>query len=123
MVKPSNIIRNEKRARRRKAIRKTLSGTATRPRLVVFRSLNHIYGQIIDDLKGVTLVSLSSKSKDAQLEEGIKKVEVSFQIGQQLAAKAMKAGITKVCFDRAGYKYHGRVKAFADGARKAGLEL
>jgi large subunit ribosomal protein L18 len=85
--------------------------------------LNHIYGQIIDDLKGVTLVSLSSKSKDAQLEEGIKKVEVSFQIGQQLAAKAMKAGITKVCFDRAGYKYHGRVKAFADGARKAGLEL
>lgn len=123
MVKPSNIIRNEKRARRRKAIRKTLSGTAARPRLVVFRSLNHIYGQIIDDLKGVTLVSLSSKSKDAQLEEGIKKVEVSFQIGQQLAAKAMKAGITKVCFDRAGYKYHGRVKAFADGARKAGLEL
>lgn len=123
MVKPSNIIRNEKRARRRKAIRKHMNGTASRPRLVVFRSLNHIYGQIIDDLKGNTLVSLSSKSKDAQLEEGIKKVEISFQVGQQLGAKALKAGITKVCFDRAGYKYHGRVKAFADGARKAGLEL
>ncbi len=123
MVKPSNIIRNEKRARRRKAIRKHMSGTASRPRLVVFRSLNHIYGQIIDDLKGNTLVSLSTKSKDAQLEEGIKKVEASFKIGQQLAAKALSAGITKVCFDRAGYKYHGRVKAFADGARKAGLEL
>jgi large subunit ribosomal protein L18 len=123
MVKPSNIIRNEKRARRRKAIRKNMSGTATRPRLVVFRSLNHIYGQIIDDLKGHTLVSLSTKSKDAQLEEGIKKVEASFKIGQKLAEKALKAGITKVCFDRAGYKYHGRVKAFADGARKSGLEL
>lgn len=123
MVKPSNIIRNEKRARRRKAIRKNMSGTASRPRLVVFRSLNHIYGQIIDDHKGNTLVALSTKSKDAQLEEGIKKVEASFRIGQQLAAKALKAGITKVCFDRAGYKYHGRVKALADGARKAGLEL
>ncbi|MFA7056915.1 MAG: 50S ribosomal protein L18 [Candidatus Cloacimonadales bacterium] len=123
MVKPSNIVRNEKRARRRKAIRKHMSGTASRPRLVVFRSLNHIYGQIIDDLKGHTLVSLSTKSKEVQVEEGTKRVNASFKVGQLLGEKALSAGITKVCFDRAGYKYHGRVKAFADGARKAGLEL
>jgi large subunit ribosomal protein L18 len=123
MVKPSNIIRNQKRARRRKAIRKNLSGTATRPRLVVFRSLKHIYGQIIDDQTGRTLVSLSTKAKVAKVEEGVKKVEASFQIGKQLGELAVAAGITKVCFDRAGYKYHGRVKALADGARKAGLEL
>ncbi len=123
MVKPSNIIRNQKRARRRKAIRKNLHGTAARPRLVVFRSLKNIYGQIIDDNAGKTLVSLSTKSKDAQIEDGTKKVDASFKIGQQLAERALKAGIKKVCFDRAGYKYHGRVKALADGARKAGLEL
>lgn len=123
MVKPSNIIRNEKRARRRKAIRKHMSGTASRPRLVVFRSLNHLYGQIIDDLRGHTLVSISTRSKEVQVEEGAKKVDASFKTGQVLAEKALNAGITKVCFDRAGYKYHGRVKAFADGARKAGLEL
>jgi len=123
MVKSSNIIRNEKRARRRKAIRKNLSGTANRPRLVVFRSLKHIYGQIIDDQAGVTLASFSTKSKDVQLEAGTKKVAASFEIGQKLAEQALKAGITQVCFDRAGYKYHGRVKALAEGARKAGLKL
>lgn len=123
MVKPSNEIRHKMRARRREAIRKNLSGTAERPRLVVFRSLNHIYGQIIDDLKGVTLVSMSTNAKEFQCEAGKKRVELSFEAGKVLAQKATKAGITKVCFDRAGYKYHGRVKAFAEGARKAGLEF
>ena len=123
MVKPSNIIRNQKRARRRKAIRKNMSGTIQRPRLVVFRSLKHIYGQIINDEAGRTIVSLSTKSKDAHIEDGTKKVDASFQIGKQLAEIAIKAGVTQVCFDRAGYKYHGRVKALAEGARKAGLKL
>ncbi|MBN2828954.1 MAG: 50S ribosomal protein L18 [Candidatus Cloacimonetes bacterium] len=122
MVKKNNVIRREKRARRVLAIRKKLYGTTERPRLAVYRSLNNIYAQIIDDTTGKTLVSMSTIAKDFQMEKA-KKVETSFQVGVKLGEKAIAAGITKVSFDRSGYKYHGRVKALADGARKAGLEF
>lgn len=123
MIKQSSIIKNALRTRRRAAIRKHLRGTTERPRLVVFRSLKHIYAQIIDDTTGKTLVSASSKGKDLELASKTKKTEQSFQVGQKLGEKALSAGLSKVCFDRAGYKYHGRVKALADGARKAGLDF
>lgn len=121
MIKHSSIKKNTLRQRRKAAIRKRLSGTTQRPRLVVFRSLKNIYAQIIDDTKGITLVSMSTIAKDVEMEKGTKKTEQSFQIGLKLGEKALAAGITTVAFDRAGYKYHGRVKAVADGARKAGL--
>lgn len=118
-MKSITLLKAEARERRRKAIRKRLKGSESKPRLVVFRSINHIYAQIIDDVKGVTLVSMSSNAKGFSTEG--KKVEKSFAVGIQLGEKAIAAGIKEVCFDRAGYKYHGRVKALADGARKAGL--
>lgn len=121
MIKPMTITKAALRTRRRAAIRKRLSGTAERPRLVVFRSLNHIYAQIIDDVIGKTLVSMSTIAKDMSKTDGKKKTEQSFEVGQKLGEKALAAGITKIAFDRAGYKYHGRVKALAEGARKAGL--
>jgi len=121
MVKESHYIKNAKRARRRAAIRYKLSGTADRPRLVVFRSHKHIYAQIIDDVHGHTLCSMSTIAKTLQLDPGLKKTEESFAVGIKLGELALTAGITKVAFDRAGYKYHGRVKALAEGARKAGL--
>lgn len=120
MVKESYIIKNRKRSRRRAAIRKHLYGTSQRPRMVVFRSLKNIYAQIIDDETGKTLCALSTISKGLTLEPG-KKTEISFKIGQALGDMAIAKGITKVAFDRGGYKYHGRVKALADGARKSGL--
>ncbi len=123
MIKQSSITKNALRTRRRAAIRKKLHGTAERPRLAVFRSLKHIYAQIINDITGVTMVSASTKGKDLELASGLKKTEQSFQVGQTLGKKALAAGITKVSFDRSGYKYHGRVKALADGARKAGLDF
>jgi len=121
----SKSITQEKadaRERRRKAIRKRLRGSAERPRLVVFRSLKHIYAQIVDDTQGKTLVSMSTKAKDYQkpaatAEKTNRKVSESFQVGLLLAEKAKAAGIEAVSFDRAGYKFHGRVKALAEGAR------
>jgi large subunit ribosomal protein L18 len=121
MIKYTCITKTALRIRRRAAIRKRLSGTADRPRLVVFRSLKNIYAQIIDDTRGVTLVSMSTIAKDTSPQEGSKKTAQSFEVGLKLGEKALAAGITKIAFDRAGYKYHGRVKALADGARKAGL--
>jgi large subunit ribosomal protein L18 len=123
MRKKYSTEKTRLRARRRAAIRKHLSGNVERPRLAVFRSLRSIYAQIIDDVKGVTLVSMSTIAKDMELTPGMKKTEQSFAVGLKLGEKALAAGITKVAFDRAGYKYHGRVKALADGARKAGLEF
>ena len=123
MIKPSNIAKHALRSRRRAAIRKRLRGTTERPRLVVFRSLKHIYAQIINDSTGKTLVSASSKSKDIEIGKGTKKTEQGFQVGQNLGEKAIAAGLSKIAFDRAGYKYHGRVKALAEGARKAGLDF
>ena len=107
-----------KRQRRQVRIRQTLAGSAARPRLVVFRSLKHIYAQLVDDVAGRTLMTVSSQSQS----EG-KKAERSAHVGKAIAEKAKAAGITRVVFDRAGYKYHGRVKAVADGAREGGLEF
>ena len=110
--------RVEKRHRRHLRVRKKVTGTADRPRLVVFRSLKHITAQLVDDVSQRTLMTVSSTT----LEPG-KKSEKSLEVGKRVAAKAKDAGITRVVFDRAGYKYHGRVKAVADGAREGGLEF
>jgi large subunit ribosomal protein L18 len=123
MIKPSSIIKQALRSRRRAAIRKRLKGTSERPRLVVFRSLKHIYAQIVDDSTGRTLVSASTKGKDIEISSAVKKSAQSLIVGEKLGEKALAAGIKKVAFDRAGYKYHGRIKALAEGARKAGLEF
>ena len=109
------------RKRRVKAIRKKISGSEERPRLVVFRSIKHIYGQIINDDIGKTMVSISTISKDVEIDKNKKKTEQSFDAGFKLGELALKKGIKTICFDRNGYLYHGRIKAFAEGARKAGL--
>lgn len=123
MITPSCKLKKDLRKRRHLALRKRLSGTPDRPRLVVYRSLKHIYAQIIDDTKGVTLISLSTIAKDMDSLDGKKKAEQSYEVGLKLGEKALAAGIKKVAFDRGGYMYHGRVKALAEGARKAGLDF
>jgi len=108
--------------RRKYHVRKKVFGTPERPRLSVFRSLRHIYAQIVDDTAGVTLVSASTKAKAVheQLSKGRGK-KAAESVGEALAKRAMGVGIKCVCFDRNRYKYHGRVKALAEAARKAGL--
>lgn len=123
MEKSTTYKRYQARMRRRKAIRKKLNGSADRPRMVVFRSAKHIYAQIINDEVGRTLVAMSTISKDIQLEDNLKRTQESFEVGLKLGEKALAAGIKQVCFDRNGFKYHGRIKALADGARKAGLSF
>ena len=119
--KPS---RNELRKKRHLRVRKKVFGTAERPRLNVFRSLKHIYAQIIDDERGVTLISASTLSPElrGQLKTG-GNVEAAAAVGRLVAQKALERGIKKVVFDRGGYLYHGRVKALAEAAREAGLEF
>src|ERR687894_1838753 len=107
----------DRRSRRHLRVRKTLSGTAERPRLVVFRSLKHITAQLVDDVAQRTLLTVTDAGAEG------KKTEKSAEVGRRIAARAKDAGITRVVFDRAGYKYHGRVKAVADGAREGGLEF
>ena len=109
------------RKRRRLRIRKKLTGTGERPRLCVFRSNQYIYAQVIDDTKQVVLCRASS-FKDKNLKK-MKKIEAARETGKQIAALALEKGIKKVAFDRAGYKYHGRIKALAEGAREQGLEF
>ena len=111
-----------RRARRHLRVRKRVQGTAGRPRLVVFRSSKHIYAQVVDDERGVTLVGASDRTEGIAI-DGTGKTAKSFALGQLIAAKAKEKGIAKVVFDRGGYQYHGRVKAVAEGARKGGLEL
>jgi large subunit ribosomal protein L18 len=125
MMNKNSITKKKELARRRrnKAIRKKIFGTEEMPRLVVFRSINNISGQIINDDSGVTLISLSTLSKEIEIDKSKKKVEQSFEVGLKLGEKALEKGIKQVCFDRGGYLYHGRVKAFAEGARKAGLKI
>jgi len=120
-----NIVKQQTRARRRKHIQKKVRGTLDRPRLVVFRSNKEIYGQIIDDLKHVTLVAASTKSKDIATDVGKakSKVEKAKLAGKLIGDLAKSKNIVNVVFDRAGYLYHGRVKAFAEGARESGLEF
>ena len=112
----------DRRARRHLRVRKRVRGTAERPRLVVFRSSKHIYAQVVDDDRGVTLVGASDATEGIQV-EGSGKTAKSHALGRLIAAKAKEKGIARVVFDRGGYQYHGRVKAVADGARKGGLEL
>jgi large subunit ribosomal protein L18 len=110
------------RHRRHLRLRKRMAGTAERPRLVVFRSLKHIYAQLVDDDRGVTLLGVSDRSDGINTGDG-GKVARGKATGQLLAERAKAAGITRVVFDRGGYRYHGRVKAVADGAREGGLEF
>jgi large subunit ribosomal protein L18 len=112
------------RERRHRRVRIQVSGTLERPRLNVYRSLEHIYAQVIDDVAGHTLVSASTL--DGEVKKAISgkhKTEAARIVGQVVAARARNAGITQVVFDRGGNKYHGRVKALADGAREGGLEF
>ncbi len=114
--------REERRYRRHLRVRKKVSGTPERPRLVIFRSIKHIYAQLVDDDKGMVLMGVADQSEGIEL-DGTGKVARAKATGKLLAAKAKAAGIAKVVFDRAGFKYHGRVKAVADGAREGGLEF
>jgi large subunit ribosomal protein L18 len=113
--------KNEIRSRIHKRIRRKLAGTAERPRLAVFRSVAHIYAQVIDDSKGQTVASASSVEKTSKTNGG--NVAAAKAIGKAIAQRAREKGIKKVVFDRGGYQYHGRVKALADAAREAGLEF
>jgi len=120
----NKISRNEARKRRHLRVRKKISGTPERPRLSVFRSLKHIYAQLIDDTRGVPLVSASTLDKElaGQIKSG-GNVEAARKVGELIAKRALEKGYTKVVFDRGGYLYHGRVQALADAAREAGLEF
>lgn len=114
----------EARIRRHKRIRKKVFGLSERPRLSVYRSLNHIYAQIIDDYKGNTLVSASSLDRDLTSHKGHRgNVAMAKKVGELVAKRAADKGIKKVVFDRSGYLYHGRIKALAEAAREAGLEF
>ena len=110
------------RNRRHLRIRKRVMGTPERPRLAVFRSLSHIYAQVIDDVAGTTLAAASDLEADLRKADG-KKAEVAKRVGTLVAERAKDAGISQVVFDRGGFIYHGRVKALADGAREAGLSF
>jgi large subunit ribosomal protein L18 len=113
-----------KRMARHSRIRKKISGTAQRPRVCVHRSLNNFYAQVIDDDQGKVLFGMSTRVKTlAKQIKGSGNMTAAAMLGEAFAAEARKKGITKVCFDRGGYLYHGRVKAFADGARKGGMEF
>lgn len=116
-----NVKKATRRSRRRIGIRKRVSGTGERPRLSIYRSLNHIYAQVINDLDGTTLAAASSRDKDAGATAG--NVKSAVDVGKRLAAKAKSAGVSAVVFDRNGFRYHGRVKALADAAREAGLKF
>ena len=109
--------RGEMRQRRHVRVRRKVIGTAERPRLVVYRSLKHTYAQLVDDAAQRTLLTITDGSFDG------KKTEKAREVGKKLAEQAKSAGVTKVVFDRAGYRYHGRVQAVAEGAREGGLEF
>ena len=112
------------RKRRHQRVRKHLSGTTERPRLNVFRSLRHIYAQVINDEVGHTLASASTLDKEVCSQiNGLEKADQARMVGKVLAERALAKGVTRVVFDRGGYKYHGRVKALAEGSREGGLEF
>ncbi len=113
--------KNIQRLKRHRRVRGKISGTAERPRLNVYRSTNHIYAQVIDDVKGVTLVTASSTEKDFGMTGGNK--EAARKVGKLIGERAKAAGIGAVVFDRGGYLYHGRVQELAEGARESGLEF
>jgi large subunit ribosomal protein L18 len=116
--------RNDMRIRRHQRLRRKLTGTDERPRLSVYRSLNQIYAQVIDDGEGKTIISASTLDSDIKAKvKGMNKTEQAKLVGSSIAERALALGIKEVVFDRGGYKYHGRVKAVADAAREAGLEF
>ena len=115
-----SLTKPERRQRIRFRIRKTISGTATNPRLSVFRSNKEIYAQLIDDVNGVTILAASSREKE--IGKGTN-IEVATAVGKLVAEKALKAGIEVITFDRGGYLYHGRIQSLAEGARAAGLKF
>jgi large subunit ribosomal protein L18 len=122
-----NSYKKESREKRHRSLRKRIEGTAERPRLAIFRSSRHIYAQVIDDLQNKTLVGtsdlgLESAKDDAKDDKGGKKTAAK-KVGAAIAKKCLEKGIDKVVFDRAGFKYHGRVSALAEGAREAGLKF
>ncbi|MBD5631932.1 MAG: 50S ribosomal protein L18 [Clostridia bacterium] len=120
----NKIDKNEERLKRHARVRRKISGTAETPRMCVFRSLNHIYVQIIDDVKGVTLCAASTVEKDVKGKIAkLNKTDAAKLVGKTVAEKAKKLGIESVVFDRGGYIYTGRVQALADGAREAGLNF
>ena len=121
-----NNYKKESREKRHRSLRKRIEGTAERPRLAIFRSSRHIYAQVINDLENKTLVGTSDlgleRNSDAKDDEGGKKTTAK-KVGAAIAKKCLEKGIDKVVFDRAGFKYHGRVSALAEGAREAGLKF
>lgn len=117
------LTKLERRSRIRMRIRKKINGTAEKPRLAVFRSNKQIYVQVVDDQKGVTLLSASSNEKGFAGKAGIKKTEQAKLVGKMLAERCLEKGISTVVFDRSGYKYHGRIKSLADTAREGGLKF
>lgn len=115
-----------RRVIRHKRLRSKISGTAARPRLAVYRSISHIYAQLIDDVEGSTIAAASSlenelKDKDKDKDSG--KISISKVVGESIGRRAAEKGISEIVFDRGGYKYHGRIKAVAEGAREAGLKF
>lgn len=113
--------KRKKRERRKRRVRAKIFGTKEKPRLCVFRSKKNIWVQVIDDEKGHTLVSASSKEVNSQ--KKLTKKEIAFEVGKLIAKKALELGIKKVVFDRKGYQYHGRIKSLAQGAREGGLQF
>jgi len=116
----SQKLKHKRQLRRRNHVRSNITGTAERPRLTVFRSSKHIYAQLIDDLKGVTLAAATSAGKEAGYGGNVK---AAVAVGKKIAAAAKEKGISKAAFDRGHYRYHGRVKALADAAREGGLQF
>ena len=118
----ASISRGAARQKRHDRLRLRVAGDSARPRLAVFRSLNHIYAQVIDDSSGRTLAAASSLEPDLRSAKGTKSAEAS-AVGRIVAERARSAGVGKVVFDRAGFRYHGRIKSLADAAREAGLDF
>ena len=123
---PKKTLRRARmRIVRHRRVRKKIRGTSAMPRLSVFRSLKHIYEQVIDDTTGTTLVAMSTEAPEVRdrLEAGMNRIAQSKVVGQALGTRAKEQGISQIAFDRGGYLYHGRVKALAEGARESGLEF
>ncbi|MBN1162276.1 50S ribosomal protein L18 [Patescibacteria group bacterium] len=114
-------LRKNNREKRKLRVRKKIVGTSERPRLSIFRSNKYIYCQLIDDVEGITLTSVNKEVSD--LHKGKNKIEAAYEVGKLIAKKALEKGIKQVVFDRNGYRYHGRVKSLADGAREGGVVL
>ena len=121
---PKEKMARKQRLARHRRVRRKVTGVPQRPRLCVFRSLNHIYAQVIDDVSGHTIVSASSREQELRSSSvQVRKTELSKTVGIAIAKRALTQGTTQVVFDRGGYKYHGRVKALSEGAREGGLNF